>query len=246
MNHRRKELRGRSASEPPVSAGNHEPRRPDDLLEQWARMSDISPPVPPTRRRSPGLGPLLGLALVAVLAAVSVRAWQSMGGTPAANSSPSASTLGGGSSAAASPSPTPIPSPSPTAEPASSDDAATARLVATQFETARASGDWATAWSMLAPYSQAVIGSLAAFEELERAYNAAGGSTFTIQDPTRDPDLLNPEFLGQAYLDAAATADMDRAWLVFVDHPKVRGASAASIGLLVAPIDGRWSVWIAH
>lgn len=199
-----------------------------------------------SRRREGGPGLLLGLALVAVLAAVSVRAWQSSGGIPAASPSPSPTTLGGGPSAPASESPTPIPSPSPTAGPTSSDDAATARLVATQFETARASGDWATAWSMLAPYSQAVIGSLAAFGELEGAYNVAGGSDFTIQEPTRDPDLLSPEFLGQVYLDAAAKADMDRAWLVFVDHPKVRGASAASIGLLVAPIDEHWYVWIAH
>ena len=52
----------------------------------------------------------------------------------------------------ASTSPSPVPS---------SDDSATARSVASQYETARASGDWQTAWSMLSTYSQSLIGSLA-------------------------------------------------------------------------------------
>jgi hypothetical protein len=133
------------------------------------------------------------------------------------------------------------PSPSP-----SSDDSATARSVASQYETARASGDWQTAWSMLSAYSQSVIGSLAKYEQLEKAYNASGGTTFKLQDPTQNPDFLAPAFLGQAYVDVQAKADISRAWLVFVEHPNVRGASAATIGLLIAPIDEHWYVWIAH
>ncbi len=99
---------------------------------------------------------------------------------------------------------------------------------------------------MLSGYSQAVIGSLAKYEQIEKAVNAGGGTTFKIEDPTQDPDLLAPEFLGQAYLDAQARADISRAWLVFVEHPKVRGASAGTLGLLVAPIGDHWYVWIAH
>ncbi|HWP62327.1 MAG TPA: hypothetical protein VNO86_02530 [Candidatus Binatia bacterium] len=141
----------------------------------------------------------------------------------------------------------PTPSVSGSATPAPSpDDATTARTVATRYETARASGDWQTAWSMLSAYSQGLYGSLAAYERVESAYNASGGSTFEIADPTRSPDLFAPEFLGQAYLDAKANADIDRAWLVMVNHPDVKGASAASTGLLVAPIGDRWSVWIAR
>lgn len=121
-----------------------------------------------------------------------------------------------------------------------------ARSVAIEYETARSFGDWTTAWSMLSAYSQGVIGSLTSYEELEKAYNAEGGTTFNVQDPTQNPDLLAPEFLGLAYLDAQATADIRRAWLVFVEHPHVRGASASSVGLLVAPIAGHWYVWIAH
>lgn len=132
---------------------------------------------------------------------------------------------------------------SPSPHPA---DRSTARNVANRYETARASGDWQTAWSMLSAYSQGLIGSQAKFEQLEKAYNASGGTTFELQEPTQNPDLLGPEFLGQAYLDARAKADMRRAWLVFVDYPNVRGASAGTIGLLVAPIDDHWYVWIAH
>jgi hypothetical protein len=99
---------------------------------------------------------------------------------------------------------------------------------------------------MLSAYSQSMIGSLAEYEQLEKAYNASGGTTFKIQDPTQNPDVLAPEFLGQAYLDAQAKADISRAWLVFVEHPMVRGASAGTIGLLIAPIGDHWDVWIAH
>jgi hypothetical protein len=60
------------------------------------------------------------------------------------------------------------------------------------------------------------------------------------------PELLDPGFLGDAYLDARSTADIRRAWLVFVVHPEVRGTSAGTVGLLIAPVDDRWYVWIAH
>ncbi|MFI5042488.1 MAG: WD40/YVTN/BNR-like repeat-containing protein, partial [Acidimicrobiales bacterium] len=133
----------------------------------------------------------------------------------------------------------PLPSPSP-------KDSATARSVASQYETARASGDWQTAWSMLSAYSQSVIGSFAKYVQRETAYNASGGTTFEIQDPTQSPDLLAPAFLGQAYVDVQTTADISRAWLVFVEHPNVRGASAATTGLLIARIDEHWYVWISH
>lgn len=210
-------------------------------------MSDPAAPEPPIRRTSPGLGPLLALVLVVLVGAVGIRAWQSAGQAPAVSQSPSASALGQVPSASPSGSSTPAPSPSasPTPSP-SSDDSTTARSVATQYETARASGDWQTAWSMLSAFSQSVIGSLAKYEQLEKAYNASGGTTFEIQAPTQNPDLLAPEFLGQPYLDALAKADISRAWLVYISHPKVRGASAGAEGVLLAPIGDQWYVWIAH
>lgn len=227
-----------------------EPRDRDraaELLEHWARASEVPPPRLPTRRTGAGLGPLVALAVLLIAGAVGLRAWQEAGGEPTGGPSATASASGAPSSILPSTtpsggsSPTPSPSPSP-----SVDDAKTARAVATRYESARASGDWPTAWSMLSDYSKSTIGSLARYEQIEQAYNASGGSTFEIGDPTQDPDLLDPSFLGDAYLDARATADIRRAWLVFVAHPEVRGASAGAVGLLIAPIGDRWYVWIAH
>lgn len=211
-------------------------------------MSDTPAPKPPVRT-SGDLGPLLALVILVIVGAVGLRAWQVAGQGPGASPSPSTSGALVSASPTASPAgaPTPAPSATPPGTPSpSTEGLSAARSIATQYETARASGDFKTAWSMLSTFSQSVIGSLAKYEQLEKAYNASGGTTFQIQDPTQNPDLLAPEFLGQAYLDAQAKADISRAWLVFVDHPKVRGASAGSIGLLVAPISGHWYVWIAH
>lgn len=200
-------------------------------------MSGTATPEPSGRRTSAGLGLLVTLALVGAIGLVGVRGLQSASQAPAVSPSPPTSSVAEVPSPLPSPSATPAPSP---------DDSTTARTVATRYETARASGDWQTAWSMLSAYSQGLYGSLAAFERIESAYNASGGSTFEIADPTRSPDLFAPEFLGQAYLDATVNADIDRAWLVMVNHPDVKGASAASTGLLIAPIGDRWSVWIAR
>ena len=212
-------------------------------------MSDTSVPEPPVRRTSGGVGPLLALAVVVIVGAVGLRAWQVAGQGPGKSPSPSSSGQLVSPSPTGSPAQTPTPAPSATASiiaSPSSDDSGTARSVVTQYETARASGDFKTAWSMLSAFSQSVIGSLAKYEQLERAYNNSGGTIFEIQAPTQNPDLLAPEFLGLPYLDAQAKADISRAWLVYVSHPKVRGASAGAEGLLLAPIGDHWYVWIAH
>jgi hypothetical protein len=68
-----------------------------------------------------------------------------------------------------------------------------------------------------------------------------------VAQVTRDPDLLNSIFLGAPYDDAAQTADVRRASLITINHPDVEGASAASEGLLIAPLpNGDWKVWIVH
>ena len=67
-----------------------------------------------------------------------------------------------------------------------------------------------------------------------------------MMPPTKDPDLLGPAYLGEVYADVVAHADVTRAWLVPVVHPKVNGASAGSEVLLVAPVGDRWVGWIAH
>lgn len=136
-------------------------------------------------------------------------------------------------------------SPSPAAS-TLSPDAAAALAAAEAYEAARAAGHWSTAWAMLSGYSQAQVGSLAAYEANETAYNRSGGTLYTIEPPTRNSDLLGVAFLGQAYTDAAAHVQIGRAWLVAVDHPDVAAASAGSVSLLLAPEGDQWLVWIAH
>jgi len=126
-------------------------------------------------------------------------------------------------------------------------DLAEAKRVATAFETARAGGDWQTAWQLLSPFSHKKVGSLEAFIRGETAYNAQGGSTFVAADPTRSGDLIAPEFLGtDLFFDVKGNADIERAWFVGIAHPDVSGSSAGSESLVVAPLrdGGAWRVWV--
>lgn len=125
-------------------------------------------------------------------------------------------------------------------------DEAKALDLATRYETARAAGNWSEAWGLLSDRSQAVIGSLAAFETGEIAYNASGGAVFVIQPPTQDAELL-ANFLGASQAEIAQQADLTRGYLVFVQHPQVKAASAGTTGLLVAPlVSGDWKIWLVH
>lgn len=140
------------------------------------------------------------------------------------------------------------PSPEASASPASEvGDMREAAATAAAFETARASAAWSAAWVMLSAYSQAQYGSESMFAATEASYNAAGGTTFTLANPTRNPDLLDLTFLGAPGADAEAHADFSRAALVFANHPKVRGASEASRAYLIAPVaSGVWQIWIVR
>jgi len=125
--------------------------------------------------------------------------------------------------------------------------AASATRIAERFERARSSGDWTTSWNLLSAFSQRQFGTPSAFETSEAAYNSAGGRRWLVAQVTRDPDLLDSTFLGAPYDDAAQTADVRRASLITINHPDVAGASAASEGLLIAPLpNGDWKVWIVH
>lgn len=127
-----------------------------------------------------------------------------------------------------------------------SADAAAALDLATRFETARAGAQWSVAWGLLSDQSQAAFGSVAAFGQSEAAYNAEGGTVFDITAPTQDPELV-AAFLGMSQSAIASEADVTRGFVVSVQHPPVRGASAGSEGLFVAPISsGAWRVWIVH
>lgn len=130
------------------------------------------------------------------------------------------------------------PTPSPT-DPTS----ATASQLARAFETARATGDFETAWSYLGPATRALFGNEQTFAAQEAAYNATGAAVFKIAAPSRDADLLDPSNIGNAASDYVAST----AWYVGVNHPNVEGSSAGFEGLVVAQgIDGSWHVWIVH
>ncbi len=130
--------------------------------------------------------------------------------------------------------------------PSLSADAATALDVATRYETARARGQWPDAWALLSAQSQAQVGSEPAFMANEAAYNASGGTVFSIQAPTQDPDL-EANFLGAMAQEIAAVADANRGYLIFIQHPDVQAASAGTTGLFIAPlISGEWRIWLVH
>lgn len=222
----------------------------DDLLQRWAQASEAPAPAfaPPSRG---GLGhvPILGLIAVVLLAVLLLRqaSLAPVGTEPTSSPTPPTSAA---EVATATPPESPATiSPQVTASPSPSSlggDASQALAAATAYESARAGGRWAEAWASLSADSHAQFGSLTAFERAQTAYNAAGGTTFTLATPSQDPDLLSPTYLGDVYTQVAAHADIARAWLVFANHPNVRGASAGSEGLLVAPVGGQWFIWVAH
>jgi hypothetical protein len=136
----------------------------------------------------------------------------------------------------------------PTPAPASSADSRTAISTVQAYEKALADGHPEVAWRMLSPWSRATVGSSTTFMDAERRIAAAAGpagSTVEIADPSRDPSLLDPAFLGARAADLAATADPDRTFVVSVRYPGVDGAAAATTNLVVAPVDGgAWRIWL--
>jgi hypothetical protein len=136
---------------------------------------------------------------------------------------------------------------SPTPAPTSVDEGTVVALV-TNFETARSTGDRVVAWALLAPRTQGAIGSLSNFIRLADASVAEGGAAFQVLDATQELSRFDPLAIGDdAAADLGPALTLGRAWIVDVEHPGVRGASAASEGLAVAPdADGRWRIWIVH
>jgi hypothetical protein len=127
-----------------------------------------------------------------------------------------------------------------------SADGAMALAAARLYETARAGGQWSVAWALLSGRSQATIGSLASFAAIETAYNAQGGTTFLLQVPTQDANLV-ATFLGASQAAIASEAETSRGFLVSVQHHNVTAASAGTTALYVAPLrSGGWRIWLVH
>jgi len=139
-------------------------------------------------------------------------------------------------------SPTPAPS-SPTAPASLSADAETALEIVRKYEDAFATDHAEQAWPLLSRWSKTVTGSSATFADAEHRWRATAGSP-VIADPSRDPALLDPAFLGERAADIAASADLGRAYVVSVRRPEVDGAAAATENLVVAPTADGWRIWI--
>lgn len=120
-------------------------------------------------------------------------------------------------------------------------DVKAARTLAERFLTAFVSEEWATAYSLLEPQSQALWGgSLAAFEANwpHPARDTGGHYTIAdeINDPTQAATLAGGPLPG---------VDMARIFLVDVTFPNPRGLVPGPTMLLVAGPDssGTWHLW---
>ncbi len=185
----------------------------------------------PTSAGRPSAAIAVSIIVAVAVAVAACRAQVSP--TPAATAAASPTSTAGISPAPGSSSPTSPGGP----------DSEIALAMATELEMARAAGEWPHAWALLSDDTRAQVGSLADFAAAELAYNDAGGRVFSIQPPTQDPDvianLVSPAIVREI--------QAGRGFLIFVDHPNVRGASAGSEGLFIAPlVSGDWAIWIVH
>jgi hypothetical protein len=124
-------------------------------------------------------------------------------------------------------------------------DAAAALEFARKFEDGVATGHLDNAWTFLSPWSQRLFGSPAAFEGAASGFGPAPGTSYIVETPTQDPDLLDPAFLGSRAVDIAATTDPTTVFLVSVRYPDADGAAAGTQNLVVArTVTGEWQIWL--
>jgi hypothetical protein len=135
----------------------------------------------------------------------------------------------------------------PTSSPSPPDGRAAVLTTVSTFEDDRAGSDAKVAFDLLAPRWQAVFGSVDRFRTQMTTYIGEGGREYSIAGVTRDRERLAPQVVGDAWPDVETAAAAGRAWIVDVRHPGVRGASAGSEVLLVAPdATGMLRIWILH
>ena len=149
---------------------------------------------------------------------------------------------------ASSPTPvgTPAPSPATTSAPASqthASDAATARSLVARYEAASAAGDDATAWSLLAPWSQNQFPTRQSFADSRKVAFAGAAATYLIGEPrTDDPSI--PGWLAKG---APGVSDPGRGYSVEVAHPNASPAALRRELFFVArDQSGTWKIWIMN
>jgi hypothetical protein len=135
---------------------------------------------------------------------------------------------------------------SPSAPQAATDgDALVAFEFARKFEDGVSTGHFDVAWTFLSPWSRRLFASRAEFENVATWFGPPPGISYVVETPTRNPDLLDPAFLGSRAADIAATTDPSTVFLVSVRYPDVDGAAAGTQHLVVArTLEGDWQIWL--
>ena len=119
-------------------------------------------------------------------------------------------------------------------------DAATARSLVDRYEAACATGDYVTAWSALATFSQRAFPSFQSFADERSRFFAAAGAVYVVGEPRQDdPDVL--AWLAKGQL----VPDPGRAFSVEVTHPDAPDPAGRREVFVVAPdTSGTWRLWI--
>jgi hypothetical protein len=217
------------------------PQQGRDPIEEWGDVSRRAAlasgyrPRPHAATR-PAAAVSIGSVIAVVLVVVGGLALR---GGPAANStSPSPSNAPTGSVVATA---TQVEAPSQ----GLSVDAAAALEVVRKYEDGLATGHPDNVWELLSAWSKTAVGSFTTFVDGEAREAMMLGTTVEIGDPSRDPSLLDPSFLGARAADLARTSDPARTWVVSIRRPNVDGAAAATTNLVVArTLAGDWRIWL--
>jgi hypothetical protein len=119
-------------------------------------------------------------------------------------------------------------------------DAATARSLVDRYEAACATGDYLTAWSVLAAFSQRVFPSFQSFAAERTRFFVATGPAYVVGEPRQDdPDVLAWLAKGQP------VPDPGQAFSVEVTHPDAPDPALRREVFVVAPdTSGTWRLWI--
>jgi hypothetical protein len=119
-------------------------------------------------------------------------------------------------------------------------DAATARSLVDRYEAGCATGDYVTAWSVLATFSQRAFPSFQSFAAERTRFFAAAGPAYVVGEPRQDdPAVL--AWLAKGQL----VPDPGRAFSVEVIHPDAPDPASRREVFVVAPdTSGTWRLWI--
>jgi hypothetical protein len=122
-------------------------------------------------------------------------------------------------------------------------DAATARSLVARYEAASAAGDDATAWSLLAAWSQNQFPTRQSFADSRRVAFAGAAAAYVIGEPRTD----DPSISGWLAKGAPGVSDPGRVLSVEVTHPNATPAAVRPEVFFVAlDMSGTWKIWIMN